>query len=443
MLCPPGMGRMAAMERLLATGNFSEISAEEANREKLAAKTIHKELNEADEANLLEEADMHVFDCKPMSDPLHLVSCNACKKPVKASQYAAHAERCGALMSAEDTGLELDGGAGHKKPPRKGRKKIFVSQDNQAATNFEQERSESLDGDDTAASETANMDDMHTGIVSSLTRELKRNGSSPSMDGALVGDGSGVSPGSTNHSGGVISPLKRARTPSESVPSSDGLETHCGVSAETGPCCQGAHTCKMHSDSSKRSAVGVKQPYDAALGRQKPRQDLEPAAKADHLIDGPIPLATKVYHLQRNHQLRAALGHLYRETIAKEHSSDSVSPRLLRSNGVPSPQVSSPSNLFSEAPKEGMNQKKVVRKPDQILAQSSELCLGVSGGYPSMMTVPNQFRDSNFARPTLPVDNGSMGMMRRGYIPPSYTFPVNPGATLGNVPQANGVMPVV
>lgn len=29
---------------------------EEANREKLAAKTIHKELNEADEANLLEEA---------------------------------------------------------------------------------------------------------------------------------------------------------------------------------------------------------------------------------------------------------------------------------------------------------------------------------------------------------------------------------------------------
>lgn len=71
----------------------------------------------------------------------------------------------------------------------------------------------------------------------------------------------------------------------------------------------------------------------------------------------------------------------------------------------------------------------VVRKPDQILAQSSELCLGVSGGYPSMMTVPNQFRDSNFARPTLPVDNGSMGMMRRGYIPPSYTFPVNPGTS--------------
>ncbi|XP_042519687.1 101 kDa malaria antigen-like isoform X2 [Macadamia integrifolia] len=91
MVCTLGKGRMAAMVRLLETGNFSEITAEEASHEKLAVQSIHREFREADEANLLEEEDMHVFDCKPLADPLHLVCCYACKKPVKASQYAAHA----------------------------------------------------------------------------------------------------------------------------------------------------------------------------------------------------------------------------------------------------------------------------------------------------------------------------------------------------------------
>ncbi|KAJ0807470.1 hypothetical protein HanLR1_Chr00c1229g0797521 [Helianthus annuus] len=35
--------------------------------------------------------DMDVFGLRPMVDPLILVSCNSCKKPVKVSQYANHA----------------------------------------------------------------------------------------------------------------------------------------------------------------------------------------------------------------------------------------------------------------------------------------------------------------------------------------------------------------
>ncbi|KAH7678783.1 hypothetical protein IHE45_06G019900 [Dioscorea alata] len=92
MVCTIGDGRMAAMVRLLKIESSPEITAEEANLEKIARQKIHKEFHDADEENLLEEEDMHVFDSRPLTDPLHLVCCNACKKPVKASQYAAHAD---------------------------------------------------------------------------------------------------------------------------------------------------------------------------------------------------------------------------------------------------------------------------------------------------------------------------------------------------------------
>jgi hypothetical protein len=65
--------------------------SEEAAQEKAAVKTVQREMDEADEANLLEEEDMHVFDREPLTDRLGLVSCNMCKKPIKSSQYAAHA----------------------------------------------------------------------------------------------------------------------------------------------------------------------------------------------------------------------------------------------------------------------------------------------------------------------------------------------------------------
>ncbi|KAL4202593.1 hypothetical protein AMTRI_Chr02g264400 [Amborella trichopoda] len=463
MISTTPIGRMVAMERLLTSGNFSELSAEEARLEKLAAKTIHKEMNEADEANLLEEEDMHVFDCKPMTDPLHLVCCNACKKPIKSSQYAAHAERCKSLNSAEDTGLELDGGAGHKKPPRKGRKKIQTAHDNPATANGEQERSESLDGDDAAASESANMDD-HTGMASSLSREVKSNsrnqcsGISSSMDGPLVIDGSGVSPGSGINSGGVMSPSKRAKLmPAECMTTSDGQETRCGVVTETGTCCQGSLTCRVHSEPSKRSVAGRQQPYDVMTGRQKPLplHVHDSAAKDDICASEiPVPLATKMYPRQRSYRLRAALGHLYREALAKEQQhNDPQSPKQPLENSMISSQVLSPNNMSHEARKEAINQMKndlcafpVTRKPDQLLAQSSELCLGLSGGYSSVMgAFPGQLQDNNndFARPAMSVDANPMGIMRTRYISTPYSFPGNSGAAITNMQQPNGIVPVI
>ncbi|KAJ8466206.1 hypothetical protein OPV22_028758 [Ensete ventricosum] len=123
MVCMLGRGRMAAMVRLLKVGSFQEITREEAINEKIATQSIDNEFHDADEANLLEEEDMHIFDCRPLTDPLHLVCCNACKKPIKASQYSAHADRCGPSNCMNDV-LQIDGGSNHKKPPRKGRKLI-------------------------------------------------------------------------------------------------------------------------------------------------------------------------------------------------------------------------------------------------------------------------------------------------------------------------------
>ncbi|EYU43885.1 hypothetical protein MIMGU_mgv1a016091mg [Erythranthe guttata] len=60
------------------------------------------------------------------------VCCNACKKPIKASQYAAHAaywffifaELCKSFSSSVELEQELDAPAVNKKPPRKERKKL-------------------------------------------------------------------------------------------------------------------------------------------------------------------------------------------------------------------------------------------------------------------------------------------------------------------------------
>ncbi|CAL1397206.1 unnamed protein product [Linum trigynum] len=91
MVCSLGNGRMAVMARILAAGSVSSQNlAVEIGRRQSVAKCMYRELHEADEPNLLDEEDMHVFGVEPMTDPLHLVCCNACKKPVKASQYAAH-----------------------------------------------------------------------------------------------------------------------------------------------------------------------------------------------------------------------------------------------------------------------------------------------------------------------------------------------------------------
>ncbi|OAY84588.1 hypothetical protein ACMD2_20553 [Ananas comosus] len=159
MVCMLGHGRMATMVRLLTIENCSDITPEEMTREKIAAQIIHKEFLEADDANLLEEEDMHVFDCRPLTDPLHLVRCNACKKPIKESQYAAHAERCRSFSSNRDSVVELDGDSGHKKPLRKGRKisqssNGSILSSNQRLHVDEKQKSESMNRNDGGGSQS-------------------------------------------------------------------------------------------------------------------------------------------------------------------------------------------------------------------------------------------------------------------------------------------------
>ncbi|KAK9933677.1 hypothetical protein M0R45_020859 [Rubus argutus] len=188
MVCSLGSGRMAVMARLLAGGSVSKSLAEEVPHQKIAAHLICRELIEANDANLLDEEvdgvqsstnilqilpiyDMiwHVFDSEPMADTLLLVCCNACKKPVKASQYAAHSVLCRSLNSTMETNLELDGSMGQRKPPRKDRKEKLLML---------------LDG--------------KIGMNSSCGMGAK--GNSASVDTTYMMDGSGVSPENTSYS---------------------------------------------------------------------------------------------------------------------------------------------------------------------------------------------------------------------------------------------------
>ncbi|CAK9145516.1 unnamed protein product [Ilex paraguariensis] len=301
---------MAAMARLLASGSVSQNVAEEVGHQKLAAQYILRELREADEANLLDEEDMHIFDLRPMTDPLHLVCCNACKKPVKASQYAAHAEVCKSLNFAEEGISELDGGTGHKKPPRKEKKKS-----------------------------------------------------------------------STAYAG---------------------------------------------REYPKRSSGGSEKTHDHEDQIQMPRQVHDYCSLAK---DIPVPLATKMFYSQRNHQLRCELTHLYYQASTKEHCGD-----LLKGNAMPS-WSSTPTKLSHEQRNNQQEKRQKQFPADQFLTQSSAVYLGKSGGYPPAMKLSNQFPVNNVIGP-----HTSVAMMQSNNLSKPYSFA---GRPLGTLQQPKGSVPVV
>ncbi|KAL6343883.1 hypothetical protein AAG906_027655 [Vitis piasezkii] len=433
MVCSLESGRMAVMARLLAAGSFSPIITEDVSQEKLAAQYIHRELREADEANLLDEEDMNVFGLKPMADPLYLVCCNACKKPVKASQYAAHAELCKSLNPTEESFLELDGGAGQKKPPRKERKKSLIAYANQATMAGEQERFESMDADDTAASEPCL--DEQIGAACSFT-EIKRN--SACVDVGHVVDGSGVSHGNTDLSAGVMPPPKRSklRIAADRPSPADGPETAYGVNKTMCITSQRAYTCAGYP---KGSIEGSERPYDHLAAHQKPGQDHECSLSTNGV---PVPLATKMYYSQRNHRLRSAISHLYFAASNEGHCSDMVSPKVLQGNMVP--QASSPKN-FSHEQMDNQPEKKrdthflpSMQNPDKVLVQSSEVFLGKSEGCPPAMNFSNQVHVNNVLRPHA----APVGTIKSKYLSKPYSFASNSGTPLGTIQQPNGSVSV-
>ncbi|KAK9992369.1 hypothetical protein SO802_027354 [Lithocarpus litseifolius] len=427
-----GSGRMAVMARVLAAGSYSQTMAEEVGHLKLAAQYICRELREADEANLLDEEDMHVFGLKPMSEPLHLVCCNACKKPVKASQYAAHAELCRSLNCTEVI-LELNGSTGNRKRPRKERKKLLTAYANQATPVGEQEKSEPVDADDTAASEYQLGSQVR---MASFAMDAKRN--SARADAAPMMDVSGVISGNMDHSACVMPPpTKRSKliTTAHGLLSND-LETASVVTKSTStldvfPC----------RDSPKGTNSEGEMPNDCVIGYKKCGQIHQLCLPTK---DIPVPLATKIYYSQRNNRLRSALNHLYCEASTKKLCSDMPSSKTIQENTMPL-QVSSPRDSSAETMGDKLNRKghtntlSSVRSPDQILAQSSEVCLGKSGGYLSAGSFSNQFTVDNVLRP----QPAPVGSMRSNYLSKPYSLAGNSGKPLGTMQQPNGSVPVI
>ncbi|XVF28419.1 hypothetical protein REPUB_Repub15cG0027800 [Reevesia pubescens] len=422
MVCSLGSGRMAVMARLLEAGSISPNIAEEVSNQKLAAQYIYRELHGADEANLLDEEDMHVFGLEPMADPLNLVCCNACKKPVKASQYAAHAELCRSLKTTAETILELDGSTGHRKPPRKERKKSLAAYANRPTSVGEQEKSEIIDADDTPASESHT--DGQIGTTSSLTMDAKRN--STFVDTSYMMYGSGVSPQNTEHSTSVVPPsTKRFKlVVGERLPLPDDPETASGVTKILD-----THDLYATRDSPRGTVSGSETPNDRQAHENCPlRKDL------------PVPLKTKMYYSQRNNHLRLALSHQYFVSSTKELCADMVSQ-----------QASPESMMLLQASSQGVCPLKQVdnllikeqessrSQPDQVLAQSSEVCLSKSGGCLPSNGFSNQHPIDNIPRPQA----ASVGLTRSKYISKPYSFAGNSGKLLGPLQPPNGSVPVV
>ncbi|OEL38074.1 hypothetical protein BAE44_0000908 [Dichanthelium oligosanthes] len=139
MVCMPGHFKMASVMKLVMMENHT--APDDVIHEMTAAQVLQKQLFDAHEPNLLDENDMHIFGSKPMGDPLDLVCCSSCKKPVKASQYAVHTERCSSGKVNTNDSMGVDH-AKSTKPPKKGRKlklisngRLKTSVDNAAAIN--------------------------------------------------------------------------------------------------------------------------------------------------------------------------------------------------------------------------------------------------------------------------------------------------------------------
>ncbi|XP_022760487.1 uncharacterized protein LOC111306810 isoform X2 [Durio zibethinus] len=404
MVCSLGSGRMAVMATLLGAGSISPNTAEDVGNQKLAIQYIYRELRGADEANLLDEEDMDVFGLKPMTDPLNLVCCNACKKPVKASQYAAHAELCRSLKATEETTLELDGSTGHRKPPRKERKKSLAAYANQPTPVGEQEKSEIIDAGDTMGPDFHI--DGQIGMTSFVTMDSKRN--STCVDTAYVMDGSGVSPQNTDHSTSVMPPsTKRFKLISgERLPLPDDPKTASGVTKILD-----TQDLYISRDSPRGTVSGSETPND--------RQAHEHRLLTKDL---PVPLSTKMYYSQRNSRLRLALSHQYFVTSTKELCSDMVSQ-----------QASQQSTMLLQASSQGVcpleqvdnlivqKQESSLQKRDQVLAQTSEVCPSKSLGCPPSNDFSNQYPIGNIPMPQA----ASVGLTRSNYISKPYSFAGN------------------
>ncbi|KAJ8767533.1 hypothetical protein K2173_017602 [Erythroxylum novogranatense] len=437
MVCSLGGGKMAVMVRLLAGGSLSQTLADDVSQPKLAIQFINREFREADDPNFLNEEDMHVFGLRPMTDPLDLVCCNACKKPMKASQYAVHAELCRSLISTGEMFLQPSGGIGHRKPPRKDRKKSLSSCSNQATPAGEQEWSESLDADDTAALESHF--DRRSVLPAPFTIDTKRNFACVDVTSRM--DSKVLSPENTNPSACVMRPAtKRSKLDfvfsfsalNRLLPQPDYPEISSRLANTEST--QGFYPCREF----QRQSTSGSDLHSGAIGvTEICQQAYEPYQMRK---DFPAPIATKVYYSQRNNRLQSAIANLYHAVSADGSSVGIVSPEV--SNGVI---MGSKCQRFasSEQSEDLFNEKRrlpFISKPDQDFKQDSNVGMEKSGGCIPSANFSSHLSMDNIQRPqTAPV-----GLLQSKYLSNRpYSLAGNSGKSLGNMQQSNGSVPVL
>ncbi|KAL2341172.1 hypothetical protein Fmac_009112 [Flemingia macrophylla] len=425
MVCSPGSGRMEVMARLLAAPTSSHTVPDDFAVQRLAAAYICRELREADDANLLHEEDMHVYGESPMTDTLQLVCCNICKKPIKDSQFAAHAELCRSLKLTEHARLEQDGSTGNRKPLRKEKKKSAISCAHQASAVGEQRRSESMDNIDSALSQSHLNSQIR---VTPFSNEVK--GHSTCVDAASMMDGTGINPGNRDHPASVMQPpTKRHKLVANTqLPV---LESHGMEYAETktvsftdGVACKDLleRTISEHGDRNHKTLGQVLVQHQHIMKNDFP---------------APAPLATKIYYSQRTNRLRAKIRHLYFQGFNEQLCSDVVCPKSSHTEMVVF-QDSSPRNPSFDQMDNLHESRLPAQNSDDILAKSSEICLLKAGGLPSS-GLSNQFLLDNVSRSAAT----HVGLTRSNFLPASYSFASNTGNPLGKMQQPNGSVPVI
>ncbi|KAK7245716.1 hypothetical protein RIF29_40565 [Crotalaria pallida] len=416
MVCSFGSGRMEAMARLLAAGTFSHNAADDFARQKSAAEYICRELREADEANLLDEEDMHVYGERPMTDSLQLVWCNVCKKPIKDSQYAAHAELCRSLTLTEQTSLELNGSTGNRKPARKEKKKLSTSCANQATALGERRMSESMDYIDTAVSRSH---------LKSQIRVIPFN--NEAKDAAFMMDGTGsINHGSRDHLASVVHPPTKIHKLIASshlplpLPESHGMIS--GVTKFVN--FVDGITRKDLLEGTVSEPVNPNHKNIGLIHEQ-------PATSNDF----PAPLATKIYYSQRSNRLRAAVNNLYFQNLSEDMCTDVMSSNTSHGDMVafqdPCPSFDQMGNVLYQ-------EHSPTLCSAQNLAKSSEVCLLKAGAIPTG-GLSNPFLVDSVSRSA----STHVGLTRNNFLPKSYPFANNSGNPLGTMQQPSGSVPVI
>ncbi|OIV95801.1 hypothetical protein TanjilG_20251 [Lupinus angustifolius] len=365
MVCSSGSGRMEVMARLLAAETFSQNVPDNFAPQKSAADYICRELREADEANLLDGEDMQVYGERPMADMLQLVCCHVCKKTIKDSQYAAHAD--------------------------------------QATAVGERRRSDTTDNVVSVVSKSYLSSQIR---VTSFSIEAK--------DAAFMMDDKGIIPGSRDHPALIMHPP----TESHKVMTS----THLSLPESRGTK-SGVTKFMNFADGIIRSDLLEGTVSEHGCPNHK---DIGPVHE-QHVTnnDFPAPLATKMYYSQRNNRLRAAIRHLYFQELSDNMWNDAVSPNASHGEmlAFEDPCQKDPSfdqidNVINKSHSPTLCS---AQNSGHILAKSSEVCLLKGGALPSS-GLSNQFLVDNVSRSA-----ATHVLMRNNFLPKSYAFANNSG----------------